>query len=240
MKRASAESIATWATMSVLSLTVVVVGPYLQTADLERRLLGALVAIPSLAFVYSAIRKAVARHGARKLLGYWLYVTFPHDPAKRRNNVSFGLMCFDLDDLGDLRYSVLLFDNPKSLMEAARNGFSSKGAVGRAWNQAIAYDERKQCVWILYEAAWNSPDKPNRTGHLYVDLSSPNRLSGHWASDIGKQQLSAGEIHVARSRNFEKMLSELRPLVEAGEPGDPESGAGRLPPGRVDPGPAPK
>ncbi len=201
-----------WLTIAILSLLLVFVTPSLKDSKLRDRLIGAGIATLSLGWFYSRARRWRLRSLAKRIAGEWTYITFPHDLEKRPGNYGFGLMHFFVDDTNELRYRVELFGDAKSLSDSVKYGSSAPGAVGRAHDRAFRYDPDENCIWLIYKVTYNQPDRKDRTGHLYIDFSNHKRPQGYWASDLDKLHLSAGEMHICRPPEFDKLIASFEPF----------------------------
>jgi hypothetical protein len=211
MLKEKADRFATWVTMTILSLAVVFITPTLKDSRLLDRLIGAALATPFLVWLYNAIRTWRLKSLAKRFIGEWTYITFPHDPSKRVGNYSFGWMKFFVDETNNFRYEVQLFADKKSLMDSVYSGFSSSGARGRAHDKAFRYNPDSKCIWLIYEATYNQPDMKSRTGYLFLDFSNPKRPTGYWASDLDKSSLSAGEMHLCKPNDFNSLVNSFLP-----------------------------
>ncbi|HYX72265.1 MAG TPA: hypothetical protein VE732_05810 [Nitrososphaera sp.] len=211
MLKEKADRFATWLTITILSLVVVFITPTLKDSRLLDRLIGAALATPFLVWVYNIVRTRRLKSLAKRIIGEWTYITFPHDPSKRAGNYSFGWMRFFVDETNNLRYEVQLFVDKRSLLDSVYKGFSSSGAIGRAHDRAFRYNPENKSVWLIYEATYNQPDRKSRTGYLYLDFSNPKRPTGYWASDLDKSFLSAGEIHICKPDEFNHLVDSFLP-----------------------------
>lgn len=209
MGKLDSVSIGIWITIFLISIVVAVISPVLQQTELTDRILGAILATISFALLFKLIVRIHLRYKLKQILGHWLYITFPHNKEERLAKRGYGLMKLYLNSSNELKYRVQLFRDLTTLLTAARDDFSPKGAHGRAWNKAINYDNREDHLWLIYEATYNSPKIDNRIGYLFVDFTSSFRPNGRWASDPKRAELSGGEMHLARLEQFEEVHESI-------------------------------
>lgn len=208
MTRRTAEALAQWGLTSFLTLGALFVGPLLDGSSIWERLGAAVVGIPSTTLVFSWIRKELHAKRLRQIVGEWFYFTHPHGKARDLATHSFGRMKFFVDSFGELRYRVNIFPDLHSLLESSSSPDAKASTIGMARSAAVRYDEQRAELWIIYVAEYHDPATRRRVGHLYLDTSQPGVLTGTWASDIDREQLSAGVMRASRSQDFEQMYKK--------------------------------
>ncbi|MDO1558939.1 hypothetical protein Q0812_05805 [Brevundimonas sp. 2R-24] len=159
----------------------------------------------------------LVRH--RRILGRWLYVTYPDRPprpgAVPPDGFGFGLMTIGFGSAGEVDYRVDLYRTSEDLLAAADGSGAGEAALGSACSEAARYLETQDALRLIYFATFVSRDAADRQGKLELAVDGGGKLTGRWVSDVNKSVLSSGVMIAARRRDFAATLAQAKSAAAA-------------------------
>ena len=198
------------------ALNVVVIGPLRDLQDHEPIAIPATVLLSAvgLVTVVTVLERALLRHWANPILGFWLYVS-------DSGNYGFATIEFHGDELF---YLVELYHSGTELLNAFDGAAGARTEFfARALSRAVAYDPPRHELRLIYGIEDVSGGYERREGMLVLTVHDTDpTMTGFWKSDyedIGRRSKRKdgrreGRLKLFRPEEFRTLWNENPALLE--------------------------